>query len=67
MVYIMLKSTSANNTHVCNGLNNIGRFAEFNDESKAILNHQTLIKQSKLCGNTKLHINKLLEKNNEKI
>ena len=30
------------------GLNNIGKFAEFNDEFKAILNHHAPIKQSKL-------------------
>ena len=41
---------------------NIGKFAEFNDEFKAILNHHAPIKQSKLCGNTKPHINKTLRK-----
>ena len=35
------------------GLNNIGNFAEFNDEFKAILDHLAPIKQSKLHGNTK--------------
>ena len=30
------------------GLNNIDKFAEFNDEFKAILNHHAPIKQSKL-------------------
>ena len=43
-------------------LNNIGKFAEFNDEFKAILNHHAPIKQSKLRGNTKPHINKTLIK-----
>ena len=50
------------------GLNNIGKFAEFNDEFKAILNHHAPIKQSKLRGHTKPRINKTLrKKNNEKI
>ena len=44
------------------GLNNIGKFAEFNDEFKAILNHHAPIKQSKLRGNTKRHINKTLRR-----
>ena len=44
------------------GLSNIGKFAEFNDEFKAILNHHAPIKQSKLHGNTKPHINKTLRK-----
>ena len=44
------------------GLNNIGNFAEFNDEFKAILDHHAPIKQSKLRGNTKPHINKTLRK-----
>ena len=39
-------------------MNNNGNFAEFNVELKAILNHHAPNKQSKLCGNTKLHINK---------
>ena len=44
------------------GLNNIGNFAEFNDEFKAILDHHASIKQSKLRSNTKPHINKTLRK-----
>ena len=44
------------------GLNNIGNFAEFNDEFKAILDHHAPIKQSKLRGNTKSHINKTRRK-----
>ena len=44
------------------GLNNIGKFAEFNDEFKAILNHHAPIKQSKLRGNTKSQIDKTLRK-----
>ena len=44
------------------GLNNIGNFAKFNDEFKAILDHHAPIKQSKLRGNTKPHINKTLRK-----
>ena len=43
-------------------LNNIGKFAEFNDEFKAILNHHAPIKQSKLRGNTKPDINETLRK-----
>ena len=44
------------------GFNNIGNFAEFDDEFKVILDHHTPIKQSKLRGNTKPHINKTLRK-----
>ena len=43
------------------GLNNIGKFAEFNDEFKAILYHRAPIKQSTL-RETKPHINKSLRK-----
>ena len=43
-------------------LNNIGKFAECNDEFKAILNHHAPTKKSKLRGNTKPHINKTLRK-----
>ena len=44
------------------GLNSIGNFAEFNDEFKAILDHHTPIKQSKLRGMKKPYINKTLRK-----
>ena len=44
------------------GLNNICNFAEFNVAFKAILNHHATVKQSKLRGNTKPHINKTLRK-----
>ena len=44
------------------GLNNNGKFAEFNEEFKAILNHHAPIKQSKLRGNTKSQIDKTLRK-----
>ena len=44
------------------GFNNIGNFAEFNDEFKAILDHHAPNKQSKLRANTKPHINKTLRK-----
>ena len=44
------------------GNNNIGNFAEFNDEFKAILDHHVPNKQSKLRGNTKPHISKTLRK-----
>ena len=39
--------------NVPHGLINVGKFAEFNDEFKAISNHHAPIKQSKLHGNTK--------------
>ena len=44
------------------GLNNIDNFAEFHAAFKAILDHHATIKQIKLCGNTKPHINKALRK-----
>ena len=45
------------------GLKNIGKFAEFNDEFKAILNHHHApIKQSKLRGNAKPHVSETLTK-----
>ena len=44
------------------GLNNIDNFAEFNDAFKEILDHHATIKQLKLRGNTKPHINKTLRK-----
>ena len=44
------------------GLNKIDNFAEFNDAFKAILDHHATIKQTKLRGNTKPHINKTLRK-----
>ena len=44
------------------GLNNNGKFAEINDEFKAMLNHHAPITQFKLHGNTKLHISKTLRK-----
>ena len=44
------------------GLNNIDNFAEFHDAFKAILDHHATIKQTKLRGNTKPHINKTLRK-----
>ena len=44
------------------GLNNIGNFAEFNDEFKAILDHHAPIKQSNLRGNTKPRIYRTLRK-----
>ena len=51
-------------------MNNIGNFAEFDYEIKAILNPHAPIKQSTLCGNIKPHINiiiKLLWKETMKI
>ena len=44
------------------GLNNIDNFTEFNDAFKVILDHHATIQQSKLRGNTKPHINKILRK-----
>ena len=44
------------------GLNNIDNFTEFNDAFKVILDHHAIIQQSKLRGNTKPHINKILRK-----
>ena len=44
------------------GLNNIDNFSGFNDAFKVILDHHLTIKQSKLRGNTKPHINKTLRK-----
>ena len=43
-------------------LNNIDNFTEFNDAFKVILDNHATIKQSKLRGNTKPHINKTLRK-----
>ena len=43
-------------------INNIGNFAGFNDAFKVILDHHAPIKQSKLHGNTKPHVNKTLRK-----
>ena len=44
------------------GLNNTDNFAEFHDAFKAILDDHATIKQAKLRGNTKPHINKTLRK-----
>ena len=44
------------------GLDTIDNFAEFNDKFKAIFNHHASIKQSKLRGNTKPHINTTVRK-----
>ena len=44
------------------GLNNIDNFAKFYDAFKTILDHHATIKQTKLGGNTKPHINKTLRK-----
>ena len=44
------------------GLNNNGRFTEFNDEFSAMLNHHAPIKHSKICGNTKPPTLKALRK-----
>ena len=44
------------------GLNNIDNFAEFHDAFKATLDHHATIKQAKLRGNSKPHINKTLRK-----
>ena len=44
------------------GLSNNGNYSDFNNEFKEILNHHAPIKQTKVCGNTKPHINKALRK-----
>ena len=44
------------------GLSNDGYFSHFNNEFKEILDHRTCIKQTKLCGNTKPHVNEILRK-----
>ena len=44
------------------GLSNNGNCSDFNNEFKEILNHHAPIKQTKVCGNTKPHINKALRK-----
>ena len=46
---------------------NNGKFGGFNDKFKEILNNHAPIKQSKLCGNTKPHINETLKKEIMKI
>ena len=43
-------------------LNNIDNFAGFNDAFKTTLDHHATIKQTRLGGNTKPHINKTLRK-----
>ena len=40
------------------GLSNNGNYSDFNNEFKEILNHHAPIKQTKVRGNTKPHINK---------
>ena len=44
------------------GLNKDGIFSHFNNEFKEILDHHVPIKQTKLCGNRKPHVNKILRK-----
>ena len=44
------------------GLSNNGNYSDFNNEFKEILNHHAPIKQTKVRGNTKPHINKALRK-----
>ena len=44
------------------GLSINGNYSDFNNEFKEILNHHAPIKQTKVCGNTKPHINKALRK-----
>ena len=41
-------------------LSNDGIFSHFNNEFKGILDHHAPIKQTKLHGNTKPHVNKIL-------
>ena len=44
------------------GLSNTGNFSDFNSEFKNTLNNHAPIKTSKVCGNTKPHVNKNLRK-----
>ena len=44
------------------GLSNTGNFSDFNNEFKNTLNNNAPIKSSKVRGNTKPHVNKILRK-----
>ena len=44
------------------GLSNTGNFSDFNDEFKNTLNDHAPVKTSKVCRNTKPHVNKFLKK-----
>ena len=44
------------------GLSNNGNYSDFNNEFKEVLNHHAPIKQTKVRGNMKPHINKALRK-----
>ena len=44
------------------GLSNTGNFSDFNNEFKNTLNNHARIKTSKVRGNTKPHVNKILRK-----
>ena len=44
------------------GLSNTGNFSDFNNEFKSTLNNHAPIKSSKVRGNTKPHVNKVLIK-----
>ena len=44
------------------GLSNNGNYSDFNNEFKEILDHHAPIKQTKVRGNTKPHINKAVRK-----
>ena len=44
------------------GLSNTGNFSDFNNEFKNTLNNHAPIKSSKVRGNTKPHVNKILRK-----
>ena len=44
------------------GLSNTGNFSDFNNEFKNTLNNHAPIKASKVRGNTKPHVNKILRK-----
>ena len=43
-------------------LSNTGNFSDFNNEFRNTLNNHAPIKSSKVRGNTKLHVNKILRK-----
>ena len=49
------------------GLSNTGNFSDFNNEFKNTLNNHSSIKSSKVRGNTKPHVNKILRKEIMKI
>ena len=49
------------------GLSKTGNFSDFNTKFKNTLNDHAQIKTSKVCGNTKPHVNKILRNQTMKI